>query len=64
MARYWRGLCPAVDCTGLMMMMNYQLVIFISKLTVYLKLEGPEYRRTGRKERNKTQRKVKRLTEK
>jgi hypothetical protein len=22
MARSWRGLCPAVDCSGLMMMMN------------------------------------------
>jgi hypothetical protein len=25
MARNWRGLCPAVDCNGLMMMMMFQL---------------------------------------
>jgi hypothetical protein len=34
MARQWRGLCPAVDCSRLMMMMKIQLS------NVYIRLQN------------------------
>jgi hypothetical protein len=39
MARNWRGLCPAVHCSGLMMMMmvkiNYNYNLFCAKVFLF-----------------------------